>query len=94
MVGMQLESLPPGSYALAGQIRREEDYFELEEITARLAGVQAQLNGRLGNLTDFQGSNITITIEGDNLAELVPADSGLAFQAVPFSVAGELELGD
>ena len=101
MAGVELDALPPGSYAAAGRIRRTAEHFKLDDITARLGDTRARLGGRLGNLPDFQGTDIDITIEGDSLANLAPEVSGYAFQEIPFNVAsnirvarGMLKLGD
>ena len=84
--------MPRGSYEASGQVRRKAKYFELKGITARLARTRARLNGRLGNLTDFQGTDIDITIEGDSLAELVTEVSGYDFEEVPFNVSSSVQL--
>jgi len=92
MAGVELEALPPGSYEAAGRVRRRAEYIELDGITARLGSTRARLGGRLGNLTDFQGTDIDITIDGDSLARLVPEVSGYTFRDVPFNVASKVQL--
>ncbi len=94
MAGVELENLPPGSYEAAGRIRRKAEYFDLDDITARLGSTRAQLSGRLGNLTDFQGTDIDITIEGDSLAELAPEINEFSLADVPFNVASNVRLTD
>jgi len=93
MAGVELDTLPPGDYETAGQIQRKADYFALKGITARLGSTRAELSGRLGNLTDFQGTDIDITIEGDSLAKLVPETSDYALQEKPFKVSSNVQLG-
>ena len=93
MAGVELDTLPPGDYEAAGQIQRKAEYFALKAITARLGTTRARLSGRLGNLTDFQGTDIDIKIDGDSLAKLVPETSGYAFQEEPFNVSSNVRMG-
>ncbi len=93
MAGVELENLPPGSYEAAGRIHRDPESFRLTDITARLGATRARLSGRLGNLTDFQGTDINITIEGDSLAGLVPEHSGYAVAEEPFDVSSNVQWG-
>ncbi|MGI9341857.1 MAG: AsmA family protein [Gammaproteobacteria bacterium] len=90
--GIEVELLPAGSFETAGRIRRRPDHFALDGITARLGGTRAKLAGRLGNLTDFSGTDIDVEIDGDSLAGVAPEISGFRFEDVPFSVASKVRI--
>ncbi|MBT8443324.1 MAG: AsmA family protein, partial [Gammaproteobacteria bacterium] len=90
--GIEVELLPAGSFESAGRIRRRQNHFALEGITARLGGTRAKLAGRLGNLTDFSGTDVDVEIDGDSLAGVAPEISGFRFADVPFSVASKVRI--
>jgi uncharacterized protein involved in outer membrane biogenesis len=92
MAGVELENLPPGSYEAAGRIRLKDEYFDLDDITARLGSTRARLSGRLGDLEDLQGTDIDIAIEGDSLAGLAPETGEFTFADMPFNVAGNVRV--
>ena len=92
--GIEVDLLPAGSFEAAGRVRRRSDHFALDGITARLGGTRAKLSGRLGNLTDFRGTNIDVDIDGDSLAGVAPEVSGFEFADVPFSVASKVRVAD
>ena len=95
MAGVEIANLPPGSYEAAGRIRRKTGYFDLDDITARLGDTRAELGGRLGELTDFEGTDIDLKIEGDSLGGLVPETGGdFSLADVPFDLAANIRIAD
>jgi hypothetical protein len=46
------------------------NHFELDDITARLGGTRAQINGRLGNLTDLIGTDVEVDIEESSKTDI------------------------
>jgi uncharacterized protein involved in outer membrane biogenesis len=90
--GIEIELLPAGDFEAAGRVRRQADHFALDGITARLGGTRAKVNGRLGNLTDFSGTDFDVEIDGDSLAGVAPEISDFRFEDVPFSVASKVRI--
>jgi len=94
MAGVELDTVPPGSYEAAGRIRPGTEYFDLDDITARLGDTRAKLSGRLGALADFDGTDIDVRIEADSLAGLAPETGNFSLADVPFSVTTNIRIAD
>jgi uncharacterized protein involved in outer membrane biogenesis len=90
MAGLDAATLPSGSYEASGRISRRAGYFDLQQISARLGETRAKLAGRLGNIEDFEGTDIDLTITGKSLAALAPADGDLYLADLPFDVSADV----
>jgi hypothetical protein len=90
--GIEVGALPSGRFVTDGEIRSRGSRFELRGINASLGGARATISGRLGGMPTLVGTDVTLEIQGDDLASLLPADDNLAKLNKPFRVAARVEM--
>ena len=91
---VEVEHLPSGSLRAAGAVRGQGDYLALQGITVSYAGAETHLSGRLGDLPTLEGTNLELSMSGDEFSRLLPP--GDAFKALgkPYSVTSDVSLVD
>jgi uncharacterized protein involved in outer membrane biogenesis len=92
--GVEVDALPPGKFVTSGEIRSRGSQFELRGINASLAGARASLSGQLGSLPSLSGTDVTVEVQGDDLASLLPEDDNFAQLNKPFRVAARVRMTD
>ncbi len=90
--GIEVDALPPGKFVTSGEIRSRGSQFELRGINASLAGARATVSGRLGAMPTLDGTDVTVEVNGDDLASLLPEDDNFAKLNKPFRVAARLRM--
>ncbi|MBT8106852.1 MAG: AsmA family protein [Gammaproteobacteria bacterium] len=90
--GVDIDALPPGKFVTGGEIRSRGNQFQLRGINASLAGARASLSGQLGAMPTLVGTDVTLEIQGDDLASLLPEDDNLAKLNKPFRVAARVQM--
>jgi uncharacterized protein involved in outer membrane biogenesis len=91
--GFGVEDLPPFpgvTYSLAGEVKIDETGYDLPRVIARVADGAARVSGRLGNLPDGHGTDLSIEVRGADASRL-EAMAGVALPASPFSLRGRVE---
>ena len=88
------DQVPPGRFSATGQVRYLGNDFALQNVSAALAGAELKVSGSVGALPALDGTDIDVSLAGDNLASLLP--SGVVFEAKadPFSIQSKLRLAD
>ena len=90
--GIEVDALPPGKFITSGEIRSSGNRFQLRDISASLAGARASVSGRLGAMPALVGTDVTLEVQGDDLASLLPEDENLAKLNKPFRVAARVQM--
>jgi uncharacterized protein involved in outer membrane biogenesis len=82
------EGLPKEFFEFDGRVRSLDVGYELEDCRARLGSVELELDGRLGELPDIEGSDLRGTVRGPDLSALTAYSEVEPLPAEAFSVAG------
>ncbi|HSD68911.1 MAG TPA: AsmA family protein, partial [Woeseiaceae bacterium] len=88
------DKVPPGRLSAAGQVRYSGDSIALQNFTANLAGTDLKASGKVGALPSFDGTDIDISLAGDNLATILPPGGEFEASADAFSVRSRLQLSN
>ena len=92
--GVELELLPSGDLRAAGAIHSQGDYFSLQDIAVSFSGAEAQLSGRLGGLPTLEGTNLELTVSGDDFSRLLPSRDAFGALDKPFTLASDIRVID
>jgi hypothetical protein len=99
--GIEIDALPASELEFEGQFRNKSGHLSLRNLAISYAGMNAEIDGELGDLTTFEGTSLDVRVAGDDFSKLLVGKSLLASVANPYRAAtkvrirsGELELGD
>ena len=92
--GIQFELLPAGDLRATGAIRSLGDSFFLQDFAVSFSGAEAQLSGRLGGLPTLEGTNLELTVSGDEFSRLLPPSDAFRKLDKPFTLATNIRVID
>jgi len=92
--GMQIELLPSGDLRAAGAIRSQGGYFSVQDLAISFSGAEARLSGRLGGLPTLEGTDLELTVSGDELSRLLPPSDAFGALDKPFALATDIRVID
>jgi len=76
-------------YSLAGKMNVDESGYDLQRVVAQVVDAQARISGRLGNLPDCYGTDLTFEARGENASVL--ATIGTFLPEAAFRIQGRVE---
>ena len=92
--GLDVEALPSGELRTAGELIRRGDHFSVQNLTASLAGANVNVDGRLGDLSTLDGTELKIQVNGIDLANLLPDDEKFSALNKPYGLSANVRLAD
>jgi len=90
----EIDGLPADAFQVSANVERRVAGFAISDGKARLGGTRAQLDGRLGDTGDLEGTDMNVSIKGDSLAELAPEEGDLSLADVPFDVSANVGINN
>jgi len=88
-----LPELPAEPFTLSTRLRIDEAGYDIDGLEARLGNAESRIDGRVGALPDFIGTDLTIDSDGPN-ASLFTAVTGVTIPVAPFRVRGRFQRTD
>jgi uncharacterized protein involved in outer membrane biogenesis len=91
---MSIEGLPEAAYTLSGRIRRVPKGWDLINVAATVANDRLKVDGLLGHLPDFFGTNLDFSADGPELRSLFGDAEELDIPRGPFQARGSIEYSE
>lgn len=83
--GIAVDTLPDGDFVASGSLRRTGGVTSVENFATSIAGADLRASGILGLLPSLAGTNLAITVEGEDLSRLLPP--GISREALNLALA-------